>query len=61
MEYYNCHCHYFDDGYVLCKNCCRWLDKVEVYETIVYTKNKDAKPVTHAKRWKNKNQTSNKK
>jgi hypothetical protein len=29
MEYYYCKGYYFDDEFILCKECSKWLDDVE--------------------------------
>jgi len=49
MEYYYCKGYYFDDEFILCKECSKWLDDVE---TTIEKHVNAFKPVVSCKRWK---------
>ena len=51
MKYNCCTCYSFNDEYILCNECSKWVDNVEA--TIEKKHLNEFKRVVHAKRWKN--------
>jgi len=49
MEYYCCKCYWFNDEFVLCKECSKWTDNVQ---TTIEKHVSEFKPVVSCKRWK---------
>ena len=51
MEYFYCKGYYFDDEFILYKECSKWLDDVETTSENHWNK---LEPVVSCKRWKMK-------
>ena len=58
MEYFCCKCYYFNDEFIVCKECSTWIDNVE---TTIAKHLNEFKPVVHCRRWKNKKKSETKK